>query len=186
MAASPATAPAQPLPTPHLHFDDHCPVCDQEIPADRLEEVHGRYSVRLREQTAEATALLKEQYNKERTQAEAKAKAERDEALQRLREENAARERAIRQEEERKRDELLKERLAQAEAMRKEQEEALTQRAAAAEQRAKAAAQTSDGLKVELEQIKHAEALDQEKRRQLRAKPRPAPRRQARAGNHHA
>lgn len=166
MAASPATAPAQPLPAPHLHFDDHCPVCDQEIPADRLEEVHGRYAVRLREQTAEATALLKEQYTKERTKAEAKANAERDEALQRLRDENAARERAIRQDEERKRDELLKERLAQAEATRKEQEEALTQRAAAAEQRAKAAAQTSDGLKVELEQIKHAnaESLDQEKK----------------------
>lgn len=163
---SPSTAAAQPAAVTHVHFDDHCPVCDQEIPPDRLEEVHGRYAMRLREQSAEATVQLREQYNKDRAQAEARAKAELEEALKRARRESASREQAIRAEEEAKRDALLKERLAQAEALRKEQEEALGQRAAEAERRAKAAGDATAALKLELEQAKHAgaEALEQEKK----------------------
>jgi len=136
---TPLAAAAQPVAVPHIHFDDHCPFCEQEIPADRLEEIKGRIATRLREQAAEATAQLRDQYNKERAQAEAKAKAELETALKREREAGVAREQAIRDEETRKRDALLAERLAQAEAARKEQEEALGQRVAVAELRAKAA-----------------------------------------------
>jgi hypothetical protein len=159
----PNAAANQPAQIPqHFHFDDHCPVCDQEIPADRLEEVQGRIAMRLREQTEE----LREQHRKERAQADAKAKAQLEDAIRGERDAAAAREQTVRADEQRKRDELLKERLAQAEATRKEQEEALNQRAAAAEARAKSAAATSDGLKIELEQIKHtnAEALDRERK----------------------
>jgi len=166
MAASSASASAQPASVQHIHFDDQCPVCDQEIPPDRLEEVHGRYAVRLREQAAQATAQLQEQHRKDRAQADAKAKADLEEALKRQREESAAREKSIREEEERKRDALLAERLAQAEATRKEQEETLGHRAAEAEGRAKTATEASAALKLELEQAKHAgaEALDLEKK----------------------
>lgn len=138
---TPLAAAAQPVPVPHIHFDDHCPFCEQEIPADRLEEVKGRIATRLREQAAEATAQLRDQYNRERAQAEAKAKTDLETALKREREAGVAREQAVRDEETRKRDALVAERLAQAEAVRKEQEEALGQRAAVAELRAKAASE---------------------------------------------
>lgn len=162
--ASPATAAS--LPSAHTHFDDQCPVCDHEIPPDRLEEVHGRYAVRMREQAAEATAQLREQYGKDRAQAEAKAKTDLEEALKRQREEGAAREKAIREEEERKRDALLAERLAQADATHKEREAASSARATQAEGRAKAANEASDALKLELEQVRHdgAETLEKERR----------------------
>ncbi len=165
MSPSPATA-VQQTNHQHLHLDDQCPVCDQEIPPERREEVQGRIAVRLREQSEEATAKLREQHSKERQQADAKAKADLESALKQQREASGAREAAIREEEAKKGRALLEERLAQAEATRKEEQEALAQRAALAEARAKEASDATAALKVELEAIKHAgaEALDHEKK----------------------
>ena len=66
---------------PHFHFDGQtCPYCDQAIPEDRLEEVTGRIEARARERLAEETGRLRDQHSRERAQAEAKAKADLEEA----------------------------------------------------------------------------------------------------------
>ena len=170
MSPSPSAAAQQTV--PHVHFDDQCPVCDQEIPSERLEEVHGRYAVRLREQTSEATAQLRDQHSKDRALAVAKAKADLEQAraeaaaaLERQKQENAARELAIREEEARKAGALLTESLAQAEAQRKERESALLAKAAEAERLAQEAREAQGALKAEIEHVKQsgAEALAQEK-----------------------
>lgn len=169
MSPSPAAA-VQHATHQHLHFDDQCPVCEQEIPPERREEVQGRIVVRLREQGEEATAKLREQHSKERQQAEAKAKGDLEAALKQHREASEAREAAVREEEAQRGRALMEERLAQAEATRKEEQEALAQRAALAEARAKEAGEASAALKVEIEAVKHAGAEALEKEKQAAAK----------------
>lgn len=80
---------------PHFHFDGQtCPYCDQPIPEDRLEEISGRIEARARERLTEETGRLSEQHARERAQAEAKAKAE----LEQAKKDAAVREALIREE----------------------------------------------------------------------------------------
>jgi len=95
-------SPAQ----PHFHFSGQtCPYCDQPIPEDKLEEISGRIEARARERLAEETNRLRDQYARERQQAEANAKAELDRArregasnLEKLKAESVAREVTVREE----------------------------------------------------------------------------------------
>lgn len=87
---------------PHLHFvDDRCPLCEQPIPHEELDRIVAK----ARERDAEITARLQEQFARQKTQDEAKAKAdlervkqEGETALGKLREESLARESAAREE----------------------------------------------------------------------------------------
>jgi hypothetical protein len=72
---------------PHPHpADDRCPLCDQPIPPEKFEEIHGRIEAKERERILQAERYLKEQVVLERAQADAKAKAE----VEQIRKENAA------------------------------------------------------------------------------------------------
>jgi hypothetical protein len=93
----------QPAPTssflkpqsPHLHIDgETCPWCEQEIPPEKLEEINGKIAAREHEQTHAITAKLEQQHAIDKTEADAKAKAD----LERERRQSAAREAAAREE----------------------------------------------------------------------------------------
>ncbi len=94
-----------------LHLDSEaCPTCGQDIPPERLEEISGRIALREREQTLSITARLAEQYEVERAQAEAGARAE----LELERSEGAVREALARREALEAAEVLISERLAEA------------------------------------------------------------------------
>src|SRR5688572_13161251 len=77
MPARPASNSAFKPTIPHAHIaGDRCPVCDQLIPPEKFEEIHGRIEAKERERAQEAERKLREHAAAERTQAEAKAKAE--------------------------------------------------------------------------------------------------------------
>src|SRR3954469_25536201 len=95
-------SPAQ----PHFHFSGQtCPYCDQPIPEEKLQEISGRIEAKARERLAEETNRLRDQFIRERQQADANAKAELDRAkrdaaaqTERLKAEAAEREAEIRRE----------------------------------------------------------------------------------------
>ncbi|MER9163627.1 DUF2130 domain-containing protein [Mesorhizobium sp. M0715] len=67
----------------HFHFDGQtCPYCDQAIPEDRIEEISGRIEARARERVSEETSRLRQQYAREKSQGELKAKADLEQAKQ--------------------------------------------------------------------------------------------------------
>lgn len=69
-------APAQGLAF-HRHTEgDRCPWCDQAIPNERLAEISRKIEARELERSAELTARLKEQFAREKREAEARSKAE--------------------------------------------------------------------------------------------------------------
>jgi hypothetical protein len=56
--------------TPHLHLsDDICPLCEQPISHDRLDEINNRIEAREQQRTAEITDLLQEAFVTEKAQA---------------------------------------------------------------------------------------------------------------------
>jgi hypothetical protein len=66
---------------PHLHIaGQRCPFCEQEIPPDKLEEISGRIAAREQARLSEATGRLREQHAREKAHADAKAKAELEQA----------------------------------------------------------------------------------------------------------
>jgi len=90
----------------HVHLSgQQCPFCEQDIPFEKLEETRGRIAAREQEWLNEATARLREQHARERSQADAKAKSDLEEArhqgaaaIEALKAETAAREASIRAE----------------------------------------------------------------------------------------
>ena len=75
------------VPHSHAHaVEEHCPLCDQPIPPEKFEEIHGRIQAKERERALEIERRLKEQVAQEMAQAEAKTKAQ----VEQLRKENAA------------------------------------------------------------------------------------------------
>lgn len=48
--------------------DDLCPLCEQPIPHDRLQEVQDRMDARVREQTAAVTAQMQERFSREKAE----------------------------------------------------------------------------------------------------------------------
>src|SRR5713226_1084626 len=96
----------------HPHFGpESCPTCGQEIPPDKLEEISGKIAAREREQTLAITAQLEQQYAIEKTNADAKAKAD----LESERKQSAAREALARDEAQKAAEKLIRERQAEAE-----------------------------------------------------------------------
>lgn len=80
---------------PHLHIeDDTCPVCEQDIPPDKLEEVRGKIAARQHEHARAITIKLEAQFASHRAEADAKA----TEMLEDERKQSAVREAAVREE----------------------------------------------------------------------------------------
>jgi len=116
--------------TPHMHIDgDTCPWCEQEIPPEKLEEISGKIAVKEREQTQAITARLEQQYEIDKAQAGAKAKAD----LELERQQSAARETAAREEAKKAAEAVAAQQLAAAEAGRQALEAALQQQKADAD-----------------------------------------------------
>jgi hypothetical protein len=84
------TASPSPLIQParqHIHVaDEVCPWCEQPIPHEKFTEISSRIAAREREHSGDLTARLKEQFARERADAETKAKIE----LERVRKDGAA------------------------------------------------------------------------------------------------
>ena len=78
-SASPAI---KPFAQPHVHLAGqmNCPYCDQQIPEEKFEEISGRIEARARAHVAEAVGVLREQYARERAQADVKAKTDVEQA----------------------------------------------------------------------------------------------------------
>lgn len=116
----------------HFHFSGQtCPYCDQPIPEDKLEEISGRIEARARERLAEETERLREQYARERVQAEAKARAELDQYkkdaaahAEKMRSKSAAREVRIQEEATKVATEAAREQIAQAQKAQAQAEQA--------------------------------------------------------------
>jgi DNA repair exonuclease SbcCD ATPase subunit len=120
MSASPSPALKTAVQN-HFHFGGQtCPYCGQPIPEDKLEEISGRIEARARERLAGETERLREQYNREREQAEAKARAE----LDQLKKDSTAREARIRDEASKTAVEAAREQIAQAQKALTEAEQA--------------------------------------------------------------
>jgi DNA repair exonuclease SbcCD ATPase subunit len=63
--------------SPQLHIDgETCPWCEQKIPPEKLEEINGKIAAREREQTHAIAAKLEQQHAIDKTEADAKAKAD--------------------------------------------------------------------------------------------------------------
>ena len=98
MPSSPALNADNSLPAaPHLHaVKETCPLCDQPLPPDRLEEMQARIISRERTLTATITSHLQVQFARERTEALDQARKESAVLLLREKEQAALREVAAR------------------------------------------------------------------------------------------
>jgi hypothetical protein len=147
---------------PHLHISgQQCPFCEQDIPPEKLEEVKGRIAAREQERLSAATNRLRDQYAREGAQADAKAKAELEQArrqaaaeAERIKAEAAAREAVIREQATKAAEETAQARLEEAERVRKEGEAALQARLAKAEEAKTAAEEATTSLSGQLEQVR--------------------------------
>ena len=113
---------------PHLHFaEDRCPLCEQSIPHEELERILAK----AREHDAEITARLQEQFARQKTQDDAKAKAdlervkkEGETAFGKLQQESLAREATAREQGEVAAETALKAKLSDAETAKAAAEQA--------------------------------------------------------------
>lgn len=133
---------------PHAHIaEENCPLCDQPIPPEKFEEIHGRIQAKERERALEIERDLKEQIAQERALSEAKAKAE----VEQIRKETAA---AL---EKAKQEAIAKETTAREEA-RKAAEAMAATRITEVEEARKAAEQQTKEHQEALEKIKQEAA----------------------------
>jgi hypothetical protein len=153
--------PASRHPAAHPHSGQQCPFCEQEIPLDRLEEIRGLIAAREQLWLAEATGRLRDQHARERAQAEAKAKADLEQArrdssasVERLTTEAAAREASIRAEPTRVAEEAAQLRLEEASPVQLEETAGLLMRLQLAEQATIAAEERMANVSTELETIR--------------------------------
>ena len=109
---------------PHLPFDQkNCPMCEQEIPPDKLEEIGGKIAAKEREQRLAITSQLEKQYEMEKARAETKAKAD----LESERQQGAIREARARDEAQKAAEKLVDAKLAEAEQVDERAEDLLEQ-----------------------------------------------------------
>lgn len=147
---------------PHLHVaGEQCPFCGQDIPEEKLEEISGRIAAREQERLSEAVARLQEQYSLEKTQTEAKAKGDLEQAkreaaqeAERLKAEAATREAAAREQARKEAEEVAAAKLATALAARKEKEVELTEKIAQIADARKSAEEASAALTLQLGQLR--------------------------------
>jgi hypothetical protein len=131
----------------HLHLENEaCPSCGQEIPPEKLEEIHGKIASRERERALAITTNLEQRFEAEKAEAEAKAKA----SLERAQRESAARESAVREETQKAAEALMNERLAAAEQTRQEQAAELQKNLDDAAAAQKIAEETKESLQAQL------------------------------------
>jgi hypothetical protein len=108
--------------SPHLHVDNEtCKWCGQEIPPEKLQEISGKIAAKEREQVQAITARLEQRHAIDKTQADAKAKAD----LELERQHSAAREGAAREEARKAAEAEAAEKLAEVERSRQEMQEQL-------------------------------------------------------------
>jgi hypothetical protein len=147
---------------PHLHIaGQRCPFCEQEIPPDKLEEISGRIAAREQARLSEATGRLREQHAREKAHADAKAKAELEQArrdgaaeVHRLKAEAATREAAICEQATKVAEEAAGARLGAAERARKESEAVMMARITQAEMARQVAQQAQVRLSTQLQQVR--------------------------------
>jgi hypothetical protein len=155
MVSQTETSQFSAFPPSHIHFNgETCPSCGQAIPPDKLEEIKGKIAVREREQTLTITAHLEEQHAKEKAQADAKAKAD----LESERQQSTAREARVREEDRRAAEDLLNEKIAEAERGRQELLAISQQQIAVAEAARQSAERTGVSLTAELNELRQASA----------------------------
>jgi hypothetical protein len=141
--------------TPHSHIDDEtCPWCEQEIPAEKLEEISGKIALREREQSLAIAARLEQKYDAERAEADATAKAN----LELERRQSAVREAAARDEAKKTAEIAAAERIAAAEASRQQSETALQARIEQEQAAREAAEQASAAHQAQLEKERQENA----------------------------
>lgn len=146
----------------HLHVaGQQCPFCGQDIPEEKLEEISGRIATREQERLSKAVARLQEQYSLEKTQAEAKAKGELEQAKQeaaeqaeRLKAEAVNREAAAREQARKEAEEAAAARLAAAQTAREEKEAELAAKIAEMAEARKSAEEASATLTLQLGQLR--------------------------------
>jgi hypothetical protein len=153
-------------PTPHLHLaQEACPLCDQPLPADRLEEIKERIQTRERERAEEITARLETRFAREKAEAVETARREGSAALAREKQEGSAREAAARAEGRQAADAAAQERIAAAERAAKEAQAVMQTRIEQAEAAKAAAEQNGTALRQQLEQTRrdHETAIEKMK-----------------------
>jgi hypothetical protein len=139
----------------HLDFNDKsCPICGQEIPPEKLEEIGGKIAAREREQTLAITAQLEKQFAGEKARAETKAKAD----LESERQQGAIREARARDEAQKAADKLISEKLAEAERNRVGLVAGWQQRLVDAESGQKSAEQMWANLQAEMNELRASSA----------------------------
>jgi hypothetical protein len=90
---------ARQLARPHVHNgEDHCPWCEQPISRSKFEEITKRIEAREREQQAEVTNRLKEQFTREKEQVRTEAAAAAEQRVLAARNEAALEARAVQRE----------------------------------------------------------------------------------------
>lgn len=147
------------MPPAHVHFQpEACPACGQEIPPDKLQEISGKIAAREREQALAISGQLEEKYALEKAQAEAKARGD----LESERQQSAAREARASAEAQKAAEDLVTEKLAEANRAHQEQMTVWRQQAEDAEAARKAAEQLRSNLQTELAEVRqtNADALE--------------------------
>jgi hypothetical protein len=163
-SSSPLLQPA----VPHVHVTgEHCPWCDQPIPHEKFEEITGRIEARERERFAEVTRTLKEQHVRDKAQAEAKAKADLEQArragaaeIERVKAEAAAKEAAARADERAAAENRMQARIVEIERTAAAAQAMMQAQVTAAEQRKKTAEQAGAELKRQLEELRTEKAAE--------------------------
>lgn len=135
----------------HLHISvESCPTCGQKIPPEKLEEISGKIVAREREQTLAITAQLEKQYAIEKTESDAKAKAD----LESERRQSAAREARARAEAQEAAEKLVLKRQEEAEQTQRELVAGWQQQLAEAEAARKSAEQVEAKLQGEMKDLR--------------------------------
>lgn len=179
LSALKASTPPANLPQ-HRIATETCPLCEQPLPPERLDEMKERIAHRELAQTASITNRVQEQFEREKKQAldqagreaaalltrekqeaavrEAKARIEHEAAMEKMKQDAAARENAVRQESASQVEVAMQAKITQAEQAKAEAET----KATAAEQRIRSLQETHNVQLVQRLQ-EQREALEQDK-----------------------
>jgi hypothetical protein len=150
---------------PHRHVaEERCPWCEQPIPRAKFEEISRRIAARERDQHAQLTARLKQEFANERASAEANAKAALEaqraaaaQAAEALRRESEAKLASARREAQQAAETLMATKLA---ALERSLEAAEQTKAAALEERAAVAAEQQALLGQRLQELEERAAQE--------------------------
>lgn len=141
-------------PTAHLHLvGDVCPLCDQPIPDERLDEINGRMEAWGRDRENQVTTRLQEQFAREKAEAVAKVQADGAMALEREREETTRKVAAARDEARQLAEAQAQEKLAAAEHLREAEKKALAEKLQTAEAAQATAVANLETLTAKLDQV---------------------------------